>query len=296
MKYIKYLHYLLRHKWFVMLECFKQGLYWQGIIHDMSKFGLTSMRAYTEYFYGERIDDLMMGSKKVNDDFRSAWLRHQHKNPHHWQHWILRNDDGSVETLPMPTRFGVEMICDWRGVSRALYNEDRTLDWYMKNYTKIQLHPETRAIVNLFLDVIWDLRFPERDLPSTLHMGNETAIFADWEVPLPKGETILAKDGDAEIILPKSPEEIAQDVAEELDKRAKKAFFQTGSPDEYEMEYKGSFAQEPQDKPEHSFQESLDIIESTKQYFDNQAPASDDIIDIQPFATGHHDRRRSNDR
>jgi len=38
MRYLKYLKYLLRHKWFVMLECFKEGLFWLGLTHDLSKF------------------------------------------------------------------------------------------------------------------------------------------------------------------------------------------------------------------------------------------------------------------
>ena len=37
-KYLKYLSYVLRHKWFVMLACFKVKLFWQGITHDLSKF------------------------------------------------------------------------------------------------------------------------------------------------------------------------------------------------------------------------------------------------------------------
>jgi hypothetical protein len=35
---IKYLNYLLRHKWYVGIECFKKGLIWRGLVHDLSKF------------------------------------------------------------------------------------------------------------------------------------------------------------------------------------------------------------------------------------------------------------------
>lgn len=52
-KYLKYLRYLLRHKWYVGIECFKRGLYWRGIIHDMSKFRPAEFIPYTNFFYGK---------------------------------------------------------------------------------------------------------------------------------------------------------------------------------------------------------------------------------------------------
>ena len=37
-KILTYLSYLLRHKWFVFIECCKQGIFWRGLVHDCSKF------------------------------------------------------------------------------------------------------------------------------------------------------------------------------------------------------------------------------------------------------------------
>jgi len=160
-KYFKYLSYVFRHKWFVMLECFKMGLYWRGIMHDMSKLLPDEIRAYAEYFYGERIDDLEMGSAKMNSDFRIAWLKHLHRNPHHWQYWNTPHDDGRITALEMPERFGIEMICDWRGVSLAVHGEDRSRSWYKKNYHDMTLHPVTRAWVDMIMDVMPEEATPE---------------------------------------------------------------------------------------------------------------------------------------
>ena len=38
-KVLGHLKTITTHKWVVMKECFKIGLYWQGIMHDMSKYG-----------------------------------------------------------------------------------------------------------------------------------------------------------------------------------------------------------------------------------------------------------------
>jgi len=52
-KYLKYLKYVLVHKYYVFIECFKVGLFWRGIMHDMSKFFPDEFLPYARYFYGE---------------------------------------------------------------------------------------------------------------------------------------------------------------------------------------------------------------------------------------------------
>lgn len=77
--------------------------------HDQSKVEQDEYEAYDAYFYGGN------RSYAVVEDFRKAWLLHIHRNPHHWQHWVLINDDpeeGEI-CLEMPYEYIVEMICDW---------------------------------------------------------------------------------------------------------------------------------------------------------------------------------------
>ncbi len=54
MKYLKYLNYIARHKWYVMNECFKEGLIWRGIVHDMSKLLPSEFIPYANFFYKEK--------------------------------------------------------------------------------------------------------------------------------------------------------------------------------------------------------------------------------------------------
>lgn len=37
-KCIQHFILIIFHKYYVGIECFKMGLFWQGIIHDLSKF------------------------------------------------------------------------------------------------------------------------------------------------------------------------------------------------------------------------------------------------------------------
>lgn len=151
LKHLKYLRYLIRHKFFVMQECFKVGLYWQGITHDMSKFTPTEWFPYVETFYGDkpnpRDSSGAYNPLKISESFDYAWLSHQHHNPHHWQYWVLRGDAGWTKTMPMPHKYRLEMLCDWRGAGRAIKGKDETSEWYAANKDKMELHPDTRAWV-----------------------------------------------------------------------------------------------------------------------------------------------------
>lgn len=159
-KHLKYLRYLVRHKWFVALACFRRGLWWRAIKHDWSKFLPSEWFPYAEFFYGTRYTDeqrhqcfnvtgsLLPTEDSMRNDFDKAWLMHQHRNSHHWQHHVLRNDDGTTVTLRMPSDDAQEMLCDWEGAGRAINGKIDTLSWYSKNRDRIQLHAETRAFVD----------------------------------------------------------------------------------------------------------------------------------------------------
>lgn len=138
MKHLKYASYLFRHKWYVLVECFRVGLYWRGLVHDLSKFLPSEWIPYANYFYGEH-------SPEVEEAFDIAWLKHQKRNDHHWQAWILREDDGGTKIFPMPPKVRAEMLCDWRGAGRAMGKPGDTANWYQANKDKMQLHPETRT-------------------------------------------------------------------------------------------------------------------------------------------------------
>lgn len=78
--------------------------------HDASKSNPDEYEAYDAYFYGGN------RSHAIVEAFNQAWLLHIHRNPHHWQYWVLHNDDpdeGEV-VLEMPFNYIIEMICERR--------------------------------------------------------------------------------------------------------------------------------------------------------------------------------------
>lgn len=158
--YFKYLKYVLRHKWYVFIECCKLGIPIRGILHDLSKFRPSEFIPYARYFYGKWMKEAEwhgdvrnyvpwkyteMGVKAA---FDKAWLLHQKRNPHHWQFWILKYDSDGIKILAMPDKYRKEMIADWIGAGLAITGKRDIHGWYSKNQNKIILHPLTRDWVN----------------------------------------------------------------------------------------------------------------------------------------------------
>ncbi len=92
---------------------------------------------------------------RVAQQFDRAWLHHIHCNPHHWQHWVLSQDDGEVKCLEMPTHFAREMVADWigAGVAQGKTGKTAVLVWYEKNKQSIKLHDRTRELVESLVKV-----------------------------------------------------------------------------------------------------------------------------------------------
>lgn len=142
-------------KWFE--ENLPQYIYNPGIDanklaeeHDKSKYDPEEYDAYDNYFYGRN------RSFAVVEYFNKAWLRHIHNNPHHWQHWVLINDDPKWgETcIEMPQKYVMEMICDWWAFSWAKDNLYEIFSWYDEHKAYMKLSDKTRKTVEDILGMI----------------------------------------------------------------------------------------------------------------------------------------------
>lgn len=167
--HLQYLKYVLRHKFYVFVECLKLGVpIWIALLHDWDKFLPDEWFPYVHCFYAPD------GSKQYKEStaFTRAWMHHQHRNKHHWQYWlnadvtplyrtnILVWDRGTASIVidygvydwrgeisvreEMPDVYRREMLADWRGAGRALGFSD-TLAWYKKNFSNIKMGRLTRS-------------------------------------------------------------------------------------------------------------------------------------------------------
>ena len=117
--------------------------------HDESKRDSREYDAYDEYFYGKGKED-----PATKEAFDYAWLQHIHLNPHHWQHWVLINDEDGTIAMDIPEEFVYEMIADWWSFSWKTGDLKTIFDWYAEHSPKMILSEKTRELVDKTLDRI----------------------------------------------------------------------------------------------------------------------------------------------
>lgn len=117
--------------------------------HDASKYSDEEYIPYLDHFYPEN------GKKKVHGErarFDKACLHHYHHNPHHWNHWILNDDEDKDHNrvLDMDEIYVIEMICDWHSFS--IKNPDSTAyNWWNKNRNKMDMSDNTIKLVEKWI-------------------------------------------------------------------------------------------------------------------------------------------------
>jgi hypothetical protein len=144
-KIIRHFITITKHKWYVGIECFKRGLFIQGILHDLSKYSFTEFFISAKYFQG---GSSPIDREKNERGYSIAWLNHKAKNKHHWVYWTDRKD-GKEIAIPMPEKYIQEMLCDYIGAGKAYNKAKWTPNEPLRYYEQVDkdkmfLHPETR--------------------------------------------------------------------------------------------------------------------------------------------------------
>jgi len=151
--YYKHFKTIIKHKWFVMIECFKLGLYWQGIVHDLSKFSIAEFKERAKYFQKDRS---AVNNIKNDNGISFSVLHHKGRNKHHWEYWVDFND-GKLIPCKMPIIYVKEMYCDMVGSSKAYhgknYNKKEPLEYFLKIKNKIYMNEDNKYYLELLLKI-----------------------------------------------------------------------------------------------------------------------------------------------
>lgn len=154
MKWWKHLKTITHHKKLVLQHCFRVGLYYQGIVHDLSKYSPAEFIRGARYYQGDRSPNDAERRKK---GYSSAWLHHKGRNKHHLEYWIDYSAQGDhhMEGLQMPTKYVVEMFCDRMAASKTYRGEAYTdadpYLYYERSKDAYMIHPETQKLLETLL-------------------------------------------------------------------------------------------------------------------------------------------------
>lgn len=156
-KYVKHLKTITIHKAAVMKNCFKAGLYWQGLVHDLSKYSPTEYLESVKYYQGNRSP---IDACKEDKGYSEAWLHHKGRNKHHYEFWQDNFDKGTVH-LQMPFKYALELVCDYIGAGQAYQGKNFTFKgeyawWQNKMAGGIAMDPKTKKFVTVMLKKMAD--------------------------------------------------------------------------------------------------------------------------------------------
>ena len=147
-----------RHKWEVMKNCFRVGLYCQGLLHDLSKYSWAEFRTGVRYFNGHLSPNSV---ERVETGVSPAWLHHKGRNKHHYEYWVDYDiqHPGELCGCRMPYRYVAEMFCDRVAASKvykgAAYNDACPWEYFQPTKDSSYIHPETRREL---AELLWMLK------------------------------------------------------------------------------------------------------------------------------------------
>ena len=149
---------ITEHRLLVMRYCFRIGLYYQGLTHDLSKYSPSEFLPGTRYYQGYRSPN---DAERRDIGYSTAWIHHKGRNRHHMEYWTdysLEYKDGMLHGVKMPLKYVLEMFCDRLAACRTYngdkYTQDMAYNYFMKGGVSPLLHPETAKFLGKLLYMV----------------------------------------------------------------------------------------------------------------------------------------------
>ena len=154
--FLGHLHTINHHRRLVRQGCFRMGLYWQGLTHDLSKYARVEFSTGVRYYQGTRSPNT---AEREEKGWSEAWMHHKGRNRHHWEYWTdLDMKTKAYAPVPMPQKYLAEMVAD-RIAACKIYQGERytdasAYDYYERSRGHILIHPETGELIGEMLRVL----------------------------------------------------------------------------------------------------------------------------------------------
>ena len=146
----------MRHRRKVIAHCYKAGILWQGLRHDLSKYAPSEFGVGVRHYQGTRSPN---EKEREVKGYSSAWLHHKGRNRHHFEYWTDYNPKTKqVEPVKMPLRYTAEMFCD-RVTASKIYNgknytNEQPLAYFERGNVSRQMHPATAEVLEDWLRIL----------------------------------------------------------------------------------------------------------------------------------------------
>ena len=158
MKPWKHFKTITHHRILVMEGCFRVGLIWQGLTHDLSKYAPTEFWNGAKYYQGTRSPNTAEREDKGHSE---AWMHHKGRNRHHYEYWTDMNlQTRCYESVAMPRQYLVEMVMDRIAACKTYqgnaYTDGAALAYFLKSRERELMHPDTKQQLEYILTMLRD--------------------------------------------------------------------------------------------------------------------------------------------
>ena len=150
---------ITHHRWKVRSHCFRVGLYWRGLTHDLSKYSPTEFWTGAKYYQGTRSPN---SYERELYGYSAAWMHHKGRNRHHFEYWTDYGVSGEgIVGVEMPKKYVAEMFCDRLAASKVYRGQDfQPGDPYQffqyGKKKRLLMHPATSELLETILIVLRD--------------------------------------------------------------------------------------------------------------------------------------------
>jgi hypothetical protein len=153
---IKHFVTITKHRNKVISHCFRAGIGWQGLFHDLSKYSPTEFIPGARYYLGDRSPT---EKERAIHGYSIAWIHHKGRNKHHFEYWTDVNPKTKrYEPVPMPLNYITEMFCDRLAASKIYqgdkYTDASALEYYRRGNPRSKMHEITADTLEEWLEML----------------------------------------------------------------------------------------------------------------------------------------------
>lgn len=154
MAFFKHLKTVTKHRRLVRKLCFKCGLIWQGLTHDLSKFSRAEFIPGAKYYQGDKSPQV---KEREIFGYSAAWLHHKGRNKHHFEYWVDYLN-GQKVYVEMPAKYLAEMVCDRIAASKVYlkdkYTDASPLEYFERSTDQDGMNQKTCEKLHYFLTML----------------------------------------------------------------------------------------------------------------------------------------------
>lgn len=155
---IKHFRTITHHRHLVIYHAFKCGIFFQGMMHDMSKYSPTEFGAGARFYKGNKSPN--EGERELYG-YSNAWMHHKGRNKHHFEYWTDYDSvTKQMSPVKMPVKYVVEMFCDRVAASKVYQGDNYTtshpLEYFLRGKPTRKVHPETSDLLEKMLTILKD--------------------------------------------------------------------------------------------------------------------------------------------